>query len=438
MTDLVAFPGVRGSGSWSTEERPTNYREMILYLYPNGMMPLTALLSMLASEPVNDPEFNWWTKTVPSQRTALGADGDVHTANTLDAKAQWDYDTAGNNDFGAGETVYVKLPTDEYKKYKVGHIVMLRDASDYDRDCRCRVSKVDSTYLTCVVLQEYKGKSTETTALDNTYDTVLIIGNMHEENADRPTAITYDPVKYVNYTQIFRTALQISRTAMQTRLRTGDAYKRIKKEALELHGMEMEKNFIWGVPTEGTGSGGLPMRTTGGIVNFIKANVPANVLDFAVEEAGNTWLGAGEEWLDEKLEQIFRYGSPEKLALCGSGALLGIQKLAKAAGWTNLTPATASYGIKVTRWVTPFGELMLKTHPLFSFEATDRNTMLILDTKNLKERPLQTTIFKPDNSTTESIGAGRDGKAEEFLTETGLEFHHPDSHAILYNVGVNG
>lgn len=436
-SDILAFPGVRGSGSFSADERPKSYRELILWLYPNGDVPLTAILAMLNSEPVNDPEYFWWTKTIPNQRSSFTAAG-VHTAATLDAVAQWDSDTAANNDFDAGETVYVYLDTDttaQMKKYRVGHVVLLRDADNYLHDVRGKITAKGANYLTVKILQTYAGQST--TAGNNTYDTVLIIGNVNEENAGRPASISYDPVKFSNYTQIFRTALEISRTAKQTKLRTGDAYARMKKEALEMHGIEREKAFIWGVPTENTGTGGLPERTTGGIVNFIRANVPANIMDFKVEEAGNTWIGAGEDWLDEKLEQLFRYGSQEKLALCGSGALLGINKLAKAAGWQNLTPATASYGIKVVRWVTPFGELMLKKHPLFSYEATDRNSMLILDTKNIKSRILQDTMFKGDSSITESIDTGRDGQAEEFLTEDGLEFHHPDTFGMLHNVGID-
>lgn len=437
-SDLVAFPGVRGSGSWSTDERPKNYREMILWLYPNGMMPLTALLSMLGSESTDDPEYNWWTKTVPSQRSAI-TEGDVHTVNTLDSKAQWDSDTAANNDFDKDETVYVKIATDttaQMKKYRVGHVIMLRDASNYAHDVRCKVTAKATDYLTCKVLKTYAGSST--VATDNTYDTIIIIGNVNEENAVRPASVSYDPVKFSNYTQIFRTPLEISRTAQKTKLRTGPAYERMKREALEIHGIEREKAFIWGVPTENTGSGGLPERTTGGIVDFIKTNVPTNIKDFTSDAAGNTWLGAGEDWLDEKLEQIFRYGSPTKLALCGSGAMLGINKLAKASGYFNISVATASYGIQVVKWVTPFGELLLKTHPLFSYEATDRNTMLILDTKNIKTRVLDDTFFKPDKAENESTGDGRDGKKEEFITEDGLELHHPDTFGILYNVGIDG
>jgi hypothetical protein len=54
---MGAFLGMRGTGSWATDQRPKSYRELILMLYPNGTAPLTAIMSKLKSEVVTDPEF---------------------------------------------------------------------------------------------------------------------------------------------------------------------------------------------------------------------------------------------------------------------------------------------------------------------------------------------------------------------------------------------
>ena len=56
----MAILGIRGTGNWGTDERPKNFRETILRRTPNGSAPLTALLSKLKSQPVDDPEFSWW------------------------------------------------------------------------------------------------------------------------------------------------------------------------------------------------------------------------------------------------------------------------------------------------------------------------------------------------------------------------------------------
>ncbi|MDV7402313.1 hypothetical protein RZS08_63405, partial [Arthrospira platensis SPKY1] len=67
------FLGMRGTGDWVADQRPKNWQEQILYLYPNGSAPLTALLSKLGSEKVDDPQFHWWTYTFSSVQGAVAA-----------------------------------------------------------------------------------------------------------------------------------------------------------------------------------------------------------------------------------------------------------------------------------------------------------------------------------------------------------------------------
>ena len=56
---MAAVAGLRGTGDWATDERPKNFRETILWRTPNGDTPLTALMSKVQSDSVDDPEFNW-------------------------------------------------------------------------------------------------------------------------------------------------------------------------------------------------------------------------------------------------------------------------------------------------------------------------------------------------------------------------------------------
>lgn len=54
---MAGVLGMRGTGNWVTDQRPKNYRELVLMLYPNGQAPLTAIMSKMKSQPVDDPEF---------------------------------------------------------------------------------------------------------------------------------------------------------------------------------------------------------------------------------------------------------------------------------------------------------------------------------------------------------------------------------------------
>ena len=416
----MAFLGMRGNGNWVADQRPKNWRETMLYLYPNGDMPLTAILSMMGSEKVNDPEFNWWCKSLPGQ---AGAVSSVYL--TPDFKTP--YTTGG----AVGDVVYAKCTAIVQSEFRVGHEVLLRNTANYLDDTVAKVvgtlSNGDNSYIACRLLQ---ADPTTTGIAD--CNRILVIGNINAEGSPMPDSIAYDPVKYSNFTQIFRTPLSITRTARLTHLRTGDQYKEAKREALEIHGIEMEKAFIWGRGLELTGANGKPERTTWGLIPFLMANSGIND-DFTTNAnfSNTSWLASGEEWLDSQLEEMFRYGSDERLAFCGSGVILGINKLIKEYGNFEFNAQTKDYGINVTTWTTPFGVIHLKRHPLFSYEVTNRNSMLCFEPKNIKYRFITDTTFY-DDPDKKNTGRNRiDGTDEEYLTECGLEFHHPSTTALL-------
>jgi len=432
---MAGFLGMRGTGDWATDQRPKNWRETILYLYPNGMAPLTAMLSKMKSEKVDDPQYYWWTKQLATQSATITA-GEIYTDVALSSA----YVSGGT----AGSTVYVKMTEANSNQFRVGHQVLLRDASDYTVDVNGLVTAKQangaSSYL-AVKLLEADDNSSSGDLSDA--DTVLIVGNVNAEGAAMPEAISYDPLKWSNFTHIFRTPLEITRTARLTKLRTGDAYKELKREALELHSIEMEKAFLWSIATEGTGSNGKPERTTMGLVPAINgAGTPSGGTSGTVNDyttnasyAGQTWLAGGEDWLDEQLEVIFRYGQRDKLAFCGSGALLGINRLVKNIGNFDFNPSTKAYGIKVVEWTTPFGMINLVTHPLFSYDATTRNSMVIFEPANLKYRFITDTTFYSEKEKQNTGWTRTDGTKEEFLTECGLEYHHPAGWGYLNGVG---
>lgn len=418
---MAAFMGMRGTGDWVSNQMPENWREVILRLFPNGSAPLTAIMSKMKSESTDSPIFHWWDKELPTQRaTITGVYTDVLSTP---------YTTGG----ALGDTLYVKFGTAaEAREFKLSDVVLLRDASDYTVDVNARVSAAPvengaSSYIT-VVLLEADNNSTSHDLSDA--DTAMVIGTMNEEGTTAPTAKAYDPTEYYNYTQIFRNSLDMTRTAMKTKLRTGDAYAEAKRDCLELHSIEMEKAFLWGIRTTGTGTAGKPRRTTNGVIRQITTNVSDYYSNSTY--SGQTWLQGGELWLDTMLEQVFRYGSSEKMAFAGSGAVLGLNRLAKASGQITMTPMTAAYGLKVMQWITPFGTMYLKTHPLFSYEATNRNSMLVFEPANLIYRYLDDTKFKADIQANDV-----DGKKDEYLTEAGLELHFEKAFGWLNGVGLD-
>jgi hypothetical protein len=269
------------------------------------------------------------------------------------------------------------------------------------------------------------------------YTTATISGSAYPEGDVSASAITYDPTEYSNYTQIFRNSLENTRTAKKTRLRTGDAVAQAKKEALELHAMEMERAFFLnGAKYVTTGSNGQPLRITAGLRGYISTNKwdyrgQIGLGTTFCDTAANALLTY--TWLMGKLEQIFRYGSQEKIGFCGSGALLGIQSMLQVLGSTSvvITSSTLAYGFKVQELITPFGTLLLKTHPLFNLDAAFRNDIVILDTDYLIYRYLDDTKYLPNRQQNDL-----DGEKSEYLTECGMELHFEKAHALIQGFGI--
>ncbi len=424
---MTAFLGMRGTGDWATNQRPENWRQSILFLDPNGSAPLTAISSMLASESTDDPKYHWWTKTLPTQGGSLT---NVFTDPNLA--------TAYVSGATSGDVLYIQLAEALADEFREGHQVKIGKSQDYRYDTRGKVLGVAKNGASSFLTVKLTEDADATYDLDEA-DVVHIIGNMNPQGGTMPDAVSYDPVQHTNVTSILRTPLSITRTARKTRLRTGDAYQELKREALQLHSIEIEKHLLWSSFYEGIGANGKPETTTRGLIPAIIENEPNNVFSYHTDTdySGKTWLMAGEDWLDNSLEVLFRYGSTDKMAFAGSGALLGINRLAKTNGQIQLIGEVVSYGIKVMRWDLPFGTLFIKTHPLFSFTAVNRYDMVVFEPQKLRLRILDDTDFYSDPQDQKNRNNRKDGTDEEWLTELGLEYHHTPAFGFLNGVGLD-
>jgi hypothetical protein len=433
------FVGLRATDDLVSNEDPGAWRAGIMRLFPNGMAPLTGLTALLKSEAVPNAHFHWWDKELTSQRsvvTNIYTDSGMATA----------YVSGGV----ASDPLFVKIPVAGTSMFRAGQLVLLRDASNANIDCVAKVLAVAvngaNSKLSVLLLQDDDGDSANGNYLA-TADVVLVIGNSNPMGGTRPEAIAQAPVERENYTQIWRDSLDLARTLMKTKLRTENAYTESKRDALEQHSIGIEKSLIWGVLSSRIGENGKREYTTRGLMSWLRgtaAEIAAGdsgvVADYTTDTGADyslkTWLAGGEQWLDERLESIFRFGSAERLAFCGSGVLLAIQRLVKNKANFNITAKTTLWGSNVREWVTPFGQITMKTHPLFSYEATNRNMMMLFEPRNLTWRTIDDTHFMPDVAYGKGGGTGYDGKQEEYLTEAGFEVHHPKTGGILTGFGT--
>lgn len=394
-------------------ERPTNWRQGILMRFPNGHAPLVALTSVMKKKVTDDPQYQWWERELSDVRLSL--DTAIHTPTLAPGTTTI---TFAANPFGHGGVDQVK-PGDLLRSEH-------EESGNYEI---MRVLTVTPGANQVTVTRGFAGTTAFTYTVASESVNFHIMGSVYEEGADTPESIRYRPVKKYNYTQIFRDSLKATRTAMHTRLRTVDEVRDAKQQALLYHSIRMEYAFWFGARSEAIGAGGEPERTTGGIIQTIRNEAAANVLN----QAGAAMSLA--EFEDMALE-AFRWGSQEKMGFCGNRALLAIQRLVRKNASLEITPAVKEFGMDVRRLFTPYGTLVLKTHPLFnqitstvasSYWSLD-SWLVILDMANLTYRPLKNsdTQYLPDRQNN-----GRDALTSEYLTEAGLEVAHAKTHFVV-------
>lgn len=393
----MPIQALRSTGNVVTDGRPKNWREGILRKYPNGAASLTPFLAFVDSEETSDPEFSWWEKSLPTRTVFINNGAGYNTAATT-------------------LTVSDSADADPGKIMRAGYVVQNLRTKE-----QMRVTTDQSAGTTLVVERAF-GEVSAAAMNDN--DELRVVGNVNEEGADLPTPTQYDPVKQFNYTQIFRTPLSITRTAKKTRLRTEDAYKQAKIEALELQSIDMEWAFIWGQRKEvASGPGGHPIRSTRGIVRRIEADAATN--DLTISDGSMS-----ETELIDQLGIINRYGSTEKIAFAGSTAMNVLTRIAKAGTTAFADQGTeVDYGLRVRRFTTASGDLLLRQHPLFNLYGDWQDVILIVDLGNIRYRYIDDLQFLRNRQS-----PGADRRTDEFLAECGLEVHHADTHGIIRNV----
>lgn len=400
----MAIQGLRTTANFVSNQAPENWREGIMLSYPNGKMVLTALTSMMKSRSVDDFRFHWWEKEADNRTVALGAS--ITTGATTFTL------TSGAKKFKRRDVLW-SPQTDE--RFLV--------AADPSSDTVLQVTRgFEGTTPTAIT---YNGAGVN--------PNLIGIGSAFEEGSSAPTGVSLDPTEKVNYTGIFRDTLEATRTAIKTRLRTGEAVREAKRECLELHGMGIER-ALWLGKKVSTTLDGKPHHTTDGVFQFIDSNNVKTV----TSDYGSGLTMAG---LEEYMYNAFKYGSSEKLGVCGNRALLTIQQIIRKNTTWQIQQGLKEAGMNVSRLISPFGEIVLKSHPLWNQMAggTTGGTayygmeswLAILDMEEfsyvyLKDSDTQYEPKLQDN--------GLDGMKSGYITECGLEVHHPKHHYLLKNL----
>ena len=355
---MPAVAGLRGTGNFSTDERPKDYREMILWRNPNGSAPIFALSSKAKKRTVTDPEYNWWDEpndlvrlTVNGARTS--SDG-VITINSTDPST-----AAPGNVWGLashlkpGDQLLVE-PTTETLAFTQEVVEVIEVISDTQFSVR-------------------RAQQGSTAATIPDASSLLLIGSAFAEGTSAPRAVSRNPIKYNNLTQIFKDTYELTKTADATTLRTGEAWSNDKKRKLFDHSRAIEWSMLYGRMSEITGENGKPKRTMAGIRSQIAG---ATTTVFGAGVTTNTFFDA--------VYKVFDFDTPagdQRICFCGNGALNALNKAIRSDPNTNINydKIVTVYGMNFREYVLPQGTLYLRTHPLMNRHPLFTKSMFVLD-----------------------------------------------------------
>lgn len=386
---VTSVPGLRGSGDFTTDFRPTNYRELFTFLEPNGDAPLNALLAMMGSESTDDPKFNNFRDELPDRVLEVGA---VATP--------------------ASSTDITLTPVTAAGWVNIGTILVNATTGEVMR------ATADGNVSTGVV--SVTRNIGATTLEVNVGDDLFVAGFAAEEGSDSPTAISFDPTVTYNYTQIFKRPFQLTGTLQKTHLRTGDKEDEYRVKALKLHMQDIERAMFFSRRSESTGGGGQKLRTTNGLLNTL-----TNVTDIGSAPYSGTMTEAQFDRI--LIEDVFAYGGKSKVAYVGAKIAGHLQAIGKDR-WTPQTIDSGAYGISFTRYKTFAGDLMVYLHPQFRHLTHMEDAMVILDTEYLKYRYMDGR----DTTLQENIqGNDEDAVKHQYMTDCGLELLQDKVHTYL-------
>lgn len=392
---MAQVAGMRSTAQIISEARHVrDVAPKIFYLEPDVAPVLTLLNKLNKKKPCYSTKFTWF-----------GSD-------TVYRWAQVDSTTV--------TTTGTSIGVVDGTLFRIGDMVSVPKAVDSSSAPELmRVTNVVTNTITVVRNIGGSGAATIPASAALTF-----AGSAFEEGAAFPNMKSSIPTEYTGYTQIFRTPIKLTNTSMATRTYGDDELKRLQFEKAREHKIDMNRAFLWGRPSEDT-SGTTPFRTTDGLFNKITSNVtnangtltPTTIENFA--------------------RQAFRYGGSQKILLASPIIISAFNEFAKA--HLNLQPSDKQYGISVSKVVTGHGEWLLVRDWMLEDGVSGQNgfggNALSLELDQVTIRYLADNGINRDTKyLTDVVQDGGDFRADEYLTECGLQINQEKFHARLYNV----
>jgi hypothetical protein len=284
--------------------------------------------------------------------------------------------------------------------------------------------------------------STSTTTLDDNADCV-VIGTSFEQGSGAPDVWSQELDNDYGFTQIFKTACEMSNTARATVYRGyADEWARLWNLKLREHKVDIERAMLFGM----RGSQGGIQYTEGIVGHILQNGTNTGGGALAAYAEDKPYLGgwATSETTYDNLLGAFeimydpaRGGSSNKLCLASLPVISHFNKLGgfvdqsfSGEGRYNFAKSEGSFGHKIMKIETVHGDCTIVKEPLFRNNSS--GIMCFVDLDHVSYRPLVGNGVNRDTSITTNVQqADEDLRKDMILTEAGLEVSLPETHAVI-------
>ena len=445
-SDITATTSDASVGQRPDRRRIFNFGDRVAELVPEES-PFFVYLNQVAKAPTDDPVFRYLENRnrISFTDRSLLLKGNVNGGSAVSAGSSYSFtvDTAG------GATV----------DYLVKGMVLAVGTVDSTSGYGQALVRVESGVSHASADSSFTGKIIDVSAVSGSNvladnDVAQIIGSYYEEGSGSPDVFSSELEDDFGYTQIFKTAAEMTNTAYATRYRGyAEEWNRIWATKLREHKIDIERAMLFGQKARVGG-----IQYSEGLVGHIVKNVSPVTDDSAFSySSGNAYhrsVAQAELTYDRllsDLEVIFdpaRGGMAEKLVLCSLPVITFFNKLGDGAfldasiGSSNNMPfrlnfdsREGAFGHSVMVIDTIHGKLNLVKEPLFRGIAS--GFMLMADMTQLSYRPLIGNGINRDTQVMTNVqSADEDLRKDMILTEAGLEITLPESHALFNLEGV--
>ena len=258
-----------------------------------------------------------------------------------------------------------------------------------------------------------------------------VVGTSHAEGSGYPETWKDQPYS-TNYgrTQIWKTSMAMTNTARATQLKyEGNEWARVWKEKLIEHKWDMEASLLFGSQSD-------DYYTTQGAVDYISTYGNQFSLDTATKTADD-FLDDMSNFLDP------RYNSGgATVYFCSTAVYNWMHKL--GGYFKNNLEVSSNFradfamtgkkkilGVDITTFSTPYGDMNVARN--IHLDGTNVK-LLGINMKNCAYRPLVGNGLNRDTSVYVGVqtleNSGVDRRVDLILTEAGMEWSMPESHAV--------